>query len=85
MIQKNKTPEQIVDEITQDVIEKLGKPRPISAIRNSQIVSAITGAAGLALFLVGIEKVFAALTGWASILAGILLMAISGVLLTKLR
>ncbi|OGM28934.1 hypothetical protein A2801_01040 [Candidatus Woesebacteria bacterium RIFCSPHIGHO2_01_FULL_41_10] len=85
MKDKLQEPEKIVDEIAQQVIDALGKPKPVQSIRNSQIVSAILGATGLALFLVGVEKVFAPFTGGASIAIGILLMGISGALLSKLR
>lgn len=78
-------PEKIADEVAERVIGIIGKPKPIQKIRNSQIVSAIVGTAGLALFLVGVEKVFVFLSGWHSILLGITLMAFSGVLFTKLR
>lgn len=78
-------PEKMVDEITEKIVDKIGKPRPVRIIRNSQLISAILGATGLALFLVGVEKVFAPLTGWASIVFGVILMAVSGVLLTKLK
>lgn len=78
-------PEKMIDEITEKIVDKIGKPKPVSIIRNSQVISAVLGATGLALFLVGIEKVFAPLTGWASIVFGIILMAVSGVLLTKLK
>lgn len=78
-------PEKLADEVATKVIEVMGKPKPIQKLRNSQIFTAIIGAAGLALFLVGVEKVFAFLSGWHSILLGISLMAFSGVLFTKLR
>jgi hypothetical protein len=82
---KAKDPDKMVDEIADRVVEAIGKPRPVQVIRNSQIISAIFGAAGLALFLVGVEKVFAALSGWTSILIGVVLLAISGALLAKLK
>lgn len=78
-------PEKMVDEITEKIVDKIGKPKPVRIIRNSQLISAVLGATGLALFLVGVEKVFAPLTGWASIVFGVILMAVSGVLLTKLK
>lgn len=82
---KLREPDKFADEIADKVVDLIGKPKPIQKIRNSQIASAMVGATGLALFLVGVEKVFATLSGSASILIGILLMAISGALLTKLQ
>lgn len=78
-------PEKIADEIAEKVIGIIGKPQPIQKIRNSQIISAIVATAGLALFLVGVEKVFVNLSGWHSIGLGVILLAISGALFTKLR
>jgi hypothetical protein len=78
-------PEKIADEVAERVIGIIGKPKPIQQIRNSQIASAIVATAGLALFLVGVEKVFSFLSGWHSILLGVLLLALSGALFTKLR
>lgn len=88
MTEEKETPkikhEVIADKVADRVIENLGKTSPIQKIRNSQIISAIIGATGLALFLVGVEKVFAVLSGWTSIIIGLVLLAISGTLLTKL-
>lgn len=85
MIKKLTEPEKLADEITERIVDSLGKPAPIQKIRNSQVLSATIGAAGLALFLVGVEKVFSFLSGSLSIIVGIALMAISGALLTKLK
>lgn len=85
MINKLSEPEKLADEITERIIDTIGRPAPVQKIRNSQVLSAIIGAAGLALFLVGVEKVFSFLSGSVSILFGIVLMAVSGVLLTKLK
>ena len=73
------------DEVARRVIDVTGKSKPVQKIRNSQIVSAMLGAAGLALFLVGVEKVFSQLSGWTSIILGLALLAVSGALLSKLR
>ena len=51
-------PEKVADQVAEKVIEVLGKPKPVQKIRNSQFATAILGASGLALFLVGVEKVF---------------------------
>lgn len=76
-------PEKVTDEIAHKVVDLLGKTKPVQKIRSSQVLSAMVGVAGLALFLAGVEKVFAALSGWFSIIVGLLLLAISGALLRK--
>lgn len=79
-----KTIEMYADDIAQQVADLMGKAPPVRRIRNSQLTSAILGAAGLALFLVGVEKVFATVPGWLSILLGMLFMSVAGVLFRKL-
>lgn len=73
--------EGIEDRLAEKTIEVLSKAPPIQRIRSSHILSAILGAAGLGLFIVGVEKVFEPLHGFASIGIGIVVMALSGVLL----
>jgi hypothetical protein len=77
--------ENFADDVARRVVDMAGKTRPVQKIRNSQIISAMLGAAGLALFLVGVEKVFSQLSGWTSIIIGLVLLAVSGALLTKLK
>ena len=77
-------PEKLVDEVAQKVVELLGKHPPIRRIRNSQILSALIGAIGFALFIDGIVKLFANFSGWTSLIVGFLLMAVTGLLLRNL-
>lgn len=77
-------PERVADEVAQRVEDLLGRTAPVRKIRNSQILSGIVAAAGLALFLVGVEKVFINLPGPTSILLGLGFMTLSGALLKKL-
>lgn len=77
-------PDKIADEVAQRVEDYLGKVSPAQKIRNSQILSAMIGAAGVALFIVGIERSFDFLPGPISILIGLIFLAISGTLLKKL-
>lgn len=77
-------PDKVVDEVANRVIESLGKKTSVQRIRSSQILSGFIGAIGLALFIVGIEKVFNFLPGFFSILLGLIFLAISGALLKKL-
>mgnify|MGYP001560940870 CR=1 FL=1 len=77
-------PEKLVDEIAEKVVEFLGKNKPIRRIRNSQILSALIGAVGFALFIDGIVKLFANFSGWVSLAVGFVLMAVTGLLLRNL-
>lgn len=77
-------PDKVADEVTQRLEEILGRPVPVQKIRNSQILTALIGALGLALFIIGIEKVFGFLPGPIALLIGLLLLALSGALLKKL-
>lgn len=81
---KSQSPEKLTDQAAEKLIEQLGKTKPVQIIRNSQVISAMIGAAGLALFLVGVEKVFSNLSGWVSITLGVIFLIVSGTLLTKL-
>lgn len=77
-------PDKVADEVAQRLEEILGRPAPVQRIRNSQILTALIGAIGLALFIIGIEKVFGFLPGPFALLLGFLLLALSGALLKKL-
>ena len=77
-------PERIADAIADRVVRILGKQWTVQRIRNSQIISAIIGTSGLTLFLLGIEKLFINLSGWALMSFGLALLAMSGLLLKKL-
>ena len=77
--------EKLVDEIADKVVEFLGKQKSIRRIRNSQILSALIGAVGFALFIDGIVKIFANFSGWVSLIIGFILMAITGLLLRNLH
>lgn len=77
-------PEKLADEMAEKVVELLGRAPGVGKIRKSHILSAIIGVAGLALFIVGVEKIFADLPGLASALLGLALMALGGVLFQNL-
>lgn len=70
--------------MAEKMVDLIGKTPGIGKIRSSHILSAMVGAAGLALFLVGVEKVFQDLPGIISIILGLIFMALGGVLLQKL-
>jgi hypothetical protein len=72
-----------------DALDRTGAMAPIRRIRGNQILSAIIGAVGLALFIVGVENAAADIpivsNRYGSIVAGLILLAITGALLTRLR
>lgn len=77
-------PDKVADEVATKVVDILGKPQPIQKIRNSQILTGLLGAVGLALFLVGLEQVLSPISGWAAVIAGFLILIITGVIFKKL-
>jgi len=77
-------PEKLVDDVAEKVVELLGKNPPVRRIRKSQILSALVGAIGFALFMDGITKLFVNIAGWTSLIIGSVLMAITGLLLRNL-
>jgi hypothetical protein len=72
-----------------DTLDRTGALAPIRRIRSSEIASAILGAIGLALFIVGVENAAADIpiisNAWGSIAIGLVLLAFTGALLTRLR
>lgn len=85
MLEKLTEPEKLADEIAERIMQDIGRPKPIQKLRNSQFLTAILGASGLALFLVGVEKIFYFLSGWQSVGLGILLLTLTGALFVKLK
>ena len=77
-------PEKLVDEIAERVVELLGKAKPIKRIRSSQLISALLGAVGFALFTLGLDKLFEQYSPWTLIISGFILMLASGLLLRNL-
>jgi hypothetical protein len=71
-----------------ETLDRTGATRPVRHIRGNQLVSAVLGAVGLALFIVGVERAAEDIplisNAYGSILAGILLLATTGALLTRL-
>lgn len=78
-------PEKLADKTAEKVVELLGKSSPVRRVRNSQLLSLIFGAAGFSLFTIGVGKLFADLSGWASLGIGLVMMAITGALLKNLE
>jgi len=78
-------PEKLADKTAERVVDLLGKTPPVRRIRNSQLLSLIFGAAGFSLFTIGVGKLFADFSGWASLGIGLVMMAITGALLKNLE
>lgn len=72
-----------------DTLDRAGALAPIRRIRSSEVASAVVGAIGLALFIVGVENAAADIpvisNAWGSIAVGLVLLAVTGALLTRLR
>jgi hypothetical protein len=72
-----------------DALDRTGAMAPIRRLRGNQVASAILGAIGLALFLVGVENAATDIpllsNSYGSMAVGLLLLAITGALLTRLR
>jgi len=72
-----------------DTLDRTGALTPLRRIRSSEIASAILGAVGLALFIVGVENAASDIpvisNAWGSIAVGLVLLAFTGALLTRLR
>lgn len=73
-----------VDETAEKVAKIIGNNRPVQSIRKSQVLSALLGAIGFALFIDGVLKLFANFPAWGSFLLGFLMMSATGVLLKNL-
>ncbi len=76
--------EEIADRTAQKILDIVGRPGPIKRIRSSQILTAVLGTAGLALFIVGIEKFFVKYSAIDTLILGILIMIVAGVLIQRL-
>ena len=72
-----------------DTLDKTGALAPIHRLRSSEVASAVLGAVGLALFIVGVENAASDIpiisNAWGSIAVGLVLLAVTGALLTRLR
>jgi hypothetical protein len=78
----------VTEDTAQRLIESIEGSRPIRQLRSSQIATGVVGAAGLALFLVGVEKAAEDIpileNAYGSIIVGLILLAITGLLIRKL-
>ena len=74
-----------VDDAAERVEKLIANSTPVRTIRKSQVLSAILGAIGFALFIDGILKLFVTFPAWASLLLGLLMMAATGLLIKNLE
>jgi hypothetical protein len=81
----SQNPETITDKTAKRLFEVLEHQTPIQKLRQSHVITTISGTAGLVLLIAGIEKLFVSLSGWASVIVGLILLAISGTLVSKIK
>lgn len=72
-----------------DVMERTGERLPLEHIRRNEAASAVLGTVGIALFIVGVENAASDIpvisNAWGSMLVGLILLAVTGALLTRLN
>ena len=72
----------------QRLVELFERSPPVRRLRASQVASALLGTAGFALFIVGVERAAEDLpivsNAYGSIVAGLLLLGLTGLLLRRL-
>ena len=77
--------DELIDKIANRVVVLVGNNLPIKRVRKSQLLSALVGAAGFALFVSGIEGIFISFPDWTLVLMGFALMTLTGLLLQNLN
>jgi hypothetical protein len=79
---------QLTEETALRLLRSLETSRPVRHLRSSQIATAIVGTIGLALFIVGVEKVAEDIpvvsNPYGSVIVGLILLAATGLLLRRL-
>jgi hypothetical protein len=75
---------ELIDKTAKRVMDMLGKNRPMQHVRKSQLLTALIGAVGFALFVDGILKFSVNLSALKSLSLGVLLMIITGLLIENL-
>jgi hypothetical protein len=78
----------VSEETAQKLIRTIEGSDPVRRIRGSQLATALLGAVGFALFVVGVERAAGDIpiieNEWGSIVVGLVLLAITGALLRRL-
>ena len=77
--------DELIDKIANRVVDLVGNNLPIKRVRKSQLLSALVGAIGFALFVSGVEDVFSSFPDWALISVGFGFMTLTGLLLQNLN
>lgn len=77
-------PDKVADEVAERLEKMISQTKPAQKIRNSQILTVMLGACGLALFILGVEKIFDFLPGIFLLLLGLIFLLLTGALLKKL-
>ncbi len=83
-MENTKEEKELIDKTTEKVLDVLGKSRPVKHIRRSQIMSALAGAIGFALFIDGVSKMFEDFSAISTLSIGLVLMLATGLLLKNL-
>lgn len=77
--------DELIDKIANRIVVLVGNNLTIKRVRKSQLLSALVGAVGFALFVSGIEDMFASFPDWALVSMGLILMTLTGLLLQNLN
>ncbi len=79
---------ELTEETAQKLLRAIERSQPIQRLRASQLLTAVLGTVGLALFLVGVEKAAGDIpvisNAYGSIAVGVILLAATGLLLRRL-
>jgi hypothetical protein len=75
---------EIIDQTTEKVVEILGNNQHVKTLRKSQVLSAVIGAIGFALFIDGVGKLVLNLPAGVSLFVGLILMLATGLLIQNL-
>lgn len=77
-------PEKFADSAAKKILELTGRTKTVRRIRNSQILTAIFGTVGFAMFISGVDKLLTNIPPLTSLVVGIGLMIVAGVFIQKL-
>jgi len=77
--------DELIDKVAQRVVDTMGRTLPVRRVRKSQLLSALVGVVGFALFINGVEGLFSNLPDWVLVTTGFVLMALTGLLLQNLN
>jgi len=75
----------LTEKTAQKLIKSIEGSHPVRALRGSQVATALVGTVGLSLFIVGVERAAQDVPviehAWGSIVVGLILLALAGVLI----